>query len=100
MSNLGSSPRMRGSLILTSEVADRTGIIPAHAGLTPDRRYHVSRSRDHPRACGAHIAVVLLIDGLAGSSPRMRGSQRRYKIRWIIHGIIPAHAGLTQDHEP
>ena len=31
---LGSSPRMRGSLTLPLVVLDEVGIIPAHAGLT------------------------------------------------------------------
>ena len=71
----GSSPRMRGSLESFDTDVARTGIIPAHAGLT-------------------HHSVVRDMAAL-GSSPRMRGS--RWVISWVNvkNGIIPAHAGLT-----
>ena len=50
----GSSPRMRGTPLLSWRDPRLRGIIPAHAGNT-DR--HCSKSiarRDHPRACGEH----------------------------------------------
>ena len=70
----GSSPRMRGSLLIAAlQVAD-AGIIPAHAGLTNLITLQVPPSWDHPRACGAHCASVSQKTGGRGSSPRMRGS--------------------------
>ena len=56
----GSSPRMRGSQRIDIEVLARTGIIPAHAGLTTSRMKWQALSRDHPRACGAHSMVGTL----------------------------------------
>ena len=53
-SGVGSSPRMRGSLLASPCTGARTGIIPAHAGLTGGSIEKSNFSRDHPRACGAH----------------------------------------------
>ena len=72
------------------------GIIPAHAGLTAAEQFVHSGQWDHPRACGAHLAGALQTAGAAGSSPRMRGSQRRMQQDGHRDGIIPAHAGLTE----
>ena len=92
---LGSSPRMRGSLAVRALDAVNLGIIPAHAGLT---NYHSESSVhhwDHPRACGAHEDGDGDCSYIEGSSPRMRGSHAIADERHGIHGIIPAHAGLT-----
>ena len=53
------------------------------------------RSRDHPRACGAHLACRRTKTRRVGSSPRMRGSRRLSCWPAWLRGIIPAHAGLT-----
>ena len=52
---LGSSPRMRGSHAVKDDMTEAEGIIPAHAGLTFDAPLRTRKSRDHPRACGAHF---------------------------------------------
>ena len=93
----GSSPRMRGSHPLIALDVTDAGIIPAHAGLTwPSARRRCWR-RDHPRACGAHKRYVTEVVVNEGSSPRMRGSQLCRRLLHGIYGIIPAHAGLTDD---
>ena len=74
---LGSSPRMRGS--------------PLHILLKPVSVW------DHPRACGAHVRFSSLSKSSSGSSPRMRGSLCQQYFRHFCIGIIPAHAGLTQE---
>ncbi len=91
----GSSPRMRGSHIGILCFKLMVGIIPAHAGLTRRNRNAGLASRDHPRACGAHLYSVSLCKIFLGSSPRMRGSRRLLKLLSALCGIIPAHAGLT-----
>ena len=91
----GSSPRMRGSLSHTWHRNTGAGIIPAHAGLTPWISSRSLPDRDHPRACGAHKYPLPGRDILKGSSPRMRGSRERRLHAVLRHGIIPAHAGLT-----
>ena len=114
---LGSSPRMRGSLQVLRLYQVLVGIIPAHAGLTYGRQYdgqaagiipahagltptisrRATRTRDHPRACGAHKSASFLDTGVPGSSPRMRGSPDLLEKFQVALGIIPAHAGLTGD---
>ena len=91
----GSSPRMRGSHTGYDGIVLHVGIIPAHAGLTTSLWFSGSARRDHPRACGAHIARPSGVDVSKGSSPRMRGSPNRAGDVKTRHGIIPAHAGLT-----
>ena len=91
----GSSPRMRGSLLLNSSFGVLYGIIPAHAGLTFSHLWPQHSLRDHPRACGAHQAHEGRKSNGEGSSPRMRGSQARIPVHAPCEGIIPAHAGLT-----
>ena len=92
---MGSSPRMRGSLVANRDRYICLGIIPAHAGLTSWFSGHSSRSRDHPRACGAHTERKETAMEVAGSSPRMRGSHALQLQDGLVCGIIPAHAGLT-----
>ena len=92
---LGSSPRMRGSLVLGAAAMAGIGIIPAHAGLTESCSDFGSSIWDHPRACGAHRLFLIPRIGAEGSSPRMRGSLHIRPLILIKMGIIPAHAGLT-----
>ena len=93
--NPGSSPHTRGA-----PGPDRAGeppgrIIPAYAGSTsrgPDTK---SRSPDHPRIRGEHLAddVRFNVDG--GSSPHTRGAPGRRRQVQRGRGIIPAYAGST-----
>ena len=92
---LGLSPRMRGSQTGCRAVEGRHGIIPAHAGLTLCLIRAGNISRDHPRACGAHIYSLSSCHIMWGSSPRMRGSRMHSPYVSPTTGIIPAHAGLT-----
>ncbi len=72
---IGSSPRMRGKLLQQPREQHRRRIIPAHAGQTKQDAPTCSGDTDHPRACGANCAwIVLAIPG-NGSSPRMRGKR-------------------------
>ncbi len=50
-------------------------------------------ARDHPRACGEqHVAGNPPLP-VMGSSPRMRGADKRFITKNLGAGIIPAHAG-------
>ena len=97
MSSSGSSPRMRGSLDTGAVKSYSDGIIPAHAGLTHRRDFSFRWKWDHPRACGAHTLAATLRSAGTGSSPRMRGSRSVAKRTPSPAGIIPAHAGLTEE---
>ena len=92
----GSSPRMQGAVVGSSETSGRMGIIPAHAG---SRRFETAtqkRTSDHPRACREqrHLGTKSTDD--QGSSPRMQGAgHRSWQLRrWSR--IIPAHAGSSR----
>ena len=73
--DLGSSPRMRGTLSHDGCFGVLRGIIPAYAGNTYWKLHELYVRRDHPRVCGEHGDN----DGESiedlGSSPRMRGTQ-------------------------
>ena len=71
------------------------GIIPAHAGNTVIAWPVMACERDHPRACGEHLRLLVIVSSFLGSSPRMRGTPH---VPWAEEtrlGIIPAHAGNT-----
>ena len=51
--------------------------------------------RDHPRGCGAHATESHIVSFWRGSSPRVRGSRSSVTLSVVLHGIIPAGAGLT-----
>ena len=73
-SDLGSSPRVRGTRIPRAAENDIPGIIPACAGNTCNPFFQPFRSRDHPRVCGEHDDVNVFSVPQWGSSPRVRGT--------------------------
>ena len=99
-STCGSSPRVRGTRPFDL-APDRTGrIIPACAGNTPGMVQVAIHAADHPRVCGEHPVfrrgihseigriipacagntsrlLDLEVGGIAGSSPRVRGTLRQ-----------------------
>ena len=72
-----------------------TGIIPAYAGNTSAPYFCVAAFRDHPRVCGEHSSSGAKEFLQSGSSPRMRGTQRKPRDFGTTGGIIPAYAGNT-----
>ena len=65
---------MRGTLNGRNERRACAGIIPAHAGNTIKLCRVNWYDEDHPRACGEHTPLMLLLFPSRGSSPRMRGT--------------------------
>ena len=94
-SDLGSSPRMRGALDGGRDIFRVRGIIPAYAGSTATSPIKSAASWDHPRVCGEHCGKQCRRPGEPGSSPRMRGALRRWRLRTLSPRIIPAYAGST-----
>ena len=94
-SSQGSSPRMRGALLLLLDGRLGAGIIPAYAGSTASGRQLHLRPRDHPRVCGEHLQAVGSYLADTGSSPRMRGAPIDDGHISDSMGIIPAYAGST-----
>ena len=91
----GSSPRMRGTLMLAVSVAVVLGIIPAYAGNTSCTVIVYNFPWDHPRVCGEHDPPIRVGTRRQGSSPRMRGTRRLRAFLRKSRRIIPAYAGNT-----
>jgi len=49
----------------------------------------------HPHACGEHELLRKVIEGKAGSSPRMWGTRYLFFLRKIFERFIPTHVGNT-----
>ena len=92
---VGSSPHVRGAHVFRSVSDDRAGIIPACAGSTLGIARIMLVVGDHPRMCGEHRFSHPATMRLKGSSPHVRGAQRRWMVYCLIFGIIPACAGST-----
>ena len=92
---IGSPPRVRGILNMTTGSSMRTGITPACAGNTRRYRQQSSRPQDHPRVCGEYVALHLVNDTQPGSPPRVRGILNCPSGPSIGRRITPACAGNT-----
>ena len=93
--DVGSSPRMRGTLGRRVVGLCLVGIIPAYAGNTTARNASTKAKRDHPRVCGEHSRRGSAGLSFGGSSPRMRGTPFVVIAVTVWRGIIPAYAGNT-----
>ena len=93
---MGSSPRMRGTLVHYLPHFFGFGIIPAYAGNTCSVLTAMRRARDHPRVCGEHTGRTPPTRATWGSSPRMRGTHVKEFLAQTDDGIIPAYAGNTK----
>ena len=91
----GSSPRVRGKPVAAACRALRKRIIPARAGQTKAVQAIHAPSPDHPRACGANVALRPDFPRIAGSSPRVRGKPQQRLHAFHRRRIIPARAGQT-----
>ncbi len=94
----GSSPRVRGKLVSSARTAFHDRIIPARAGQTVHTVTPLSKTPDHPRACGANAVVRVDVRVSIGSSPRVRGKPVTSDDFTVFERIIPARAGQTSWH--
>ena len=92
---IGSSPRVRGKRYRRICARPMRRIIPARAGQTLQSLPAPSACADHPRACGANLAVHAGANVKAGSSPRVRGKRYGEANGTVTMRIIPARAGQT-----
>ena len=90
---MGSSPRVRGTVLGQQPRKALVGIIPARAGNRLRVGGKLALGWDHPRACGEQYRERNQIIMRAGSSPRVRGTAIIINIRCSGPGIIPARAG-------
>ena len=71
----GSSPLVRGQLLVGLADGAAGRIIPARAGPTWNGDIPFPLSSDHPRSCGANDPCVIPCRAFDGSSPLVRGQQ-------------------------
>ena len=91
----GSSPRVRGKLVVLENAAPRPRLIPARAGKTEKGGGAMAITQAHPRACGENFQSRLHFHVQVGSSPRVRGKRRRPPKAPGGARLIPARAGKT-----
>ena len=94
----GSSPLTRGKRGAACFDARARGLIPAHAGKTRARHPHPHGDQAHPRSRGENEWVCAPQAGGGGSSPLTRGKHAVDESGGAGAGLIPAHAGKTNDH--
>ena len=92
---IGSSPRVRGTQILSFSTEYFNRFIPACAGNTPAPYLVPFPAAVHPRVCGEHVIIVQFFKLKIGSSPRVRGTRKPKPKRQRQSRFIPACAGNT-----
>ena len=90
---MGSSPRVRGTVVDSIASTPDVGIIPACAGNSGGVLTISGSVEDHPRVCGEQPVCGLVTIITVGSSPRVRGTAGGSRIKRTQCGIIPACAG-------
>ena len=96
MSEMGSSPRVRGKVSTKDETGRLPRIIPAGAGKRRLPFEGRASRRDHPRGCGEKLCPFWALRLSGGSSPRVRGKARPHAPPPTVYRIIPAGAGKSQ----
>ena len=76
----GSSPLVRGQRVLSIAFGTPERIIPARAGPTQILSFNSALWADHPRSCGANVALSTVSAPSAGSSPLVRGQRNRWSV--------------------
>ena len=91
----GSSPLVRGLLVMACASRSARGIIPARVGFTVGILYASIWRRDHPRSRGVYSIDEEMASETVGSSPLARGLLVRPESVNADDRIIPARAGFT-----
>ena len=93
--DIGSSPRMWGTLFCVLFKSDVYRFIPTHVGNTLTNTIVSTKSTVHPHACGEHVNYHPGGSDSIGSSPRMWGTliDRCWKL--YPKRFIPTHVGNT-----
>ena len=93
----GSSPLTRGKRSNPRTGRSPRRLIPAHAGKTWPGSSRVIDIAAHPRSRGENAGDLVTHKGASGSSPLTRGKLMPREIDIKTVGLIPAHAGKTDD---
>ena len=92
----GSSPLTRGKRDNDVSGRRQARLIPAHAGKTSSPPSWEPGRAAHPRSRGENFLIVNVERKVDGSSPLTRGKHQTDRVRIHSRGLIPAHAGKTQ----
>ena len=92
----GSSPLTRGKPSSRCAAPLTVGLIPAHAGKTPQTHPGGRCSQAHPRSRGENFTCLATTVVSSGSSPLTRGKPDQHGVVSPTVGLIPAHAGKTR----
>ena len=90
---MGSPPRMRGKVAVSSYTTTGCRITPAYAGKRTHQRCIHMVTQDHPRVCGEKSSKSLIRNAGEGSPPRMRGKVVNTRYVFIIVGDHPRVCG-------
>ena len=93
VASAGSSPRVRGTLLVGASRLETSRFIPACAGNSALHYQRSLKSAVHPRVCGELSFGICKPNALTGSSPRVRGTQRQPVAAGARVRFIPACAG-------
>ena len=91
--DIGLSPRVRGSRCIQLPRPKSAGSIPACAGEPLPEDLDGGHAQVYPRVCGGAAAVRSATGNADGLSPRVRGSQVSVSMIKSALGSIPACAG-------
>ena len=91
----GSSPLTRGKPQGPVMMVALIGLIPAHAGKTPEQPPTRPVPTAHPRSRGENSRINGPVPCCRGSSPLTRGKPPHPLAHQNDRGLIPAHAGKT-----
>ena len=93
VSVIGSTPRMRGILILAINNIPIGRFNPAYAGNILSDTTFFKQSKVQPRVCGEYVAEIFDEFWGSGSTPRMRGIFSTCKNIVSVCRFNPAYAG-------
>ena len=91
----GSSPQVRGKLLLSLLYSLLARLIPAGAGKTTEPHRCNSGHAAHPRRCGENTLTLVSQTVRLGSSPQVRGKPVLAWLPYQTNRLIPAGAGKT-----
>ena len=90
---VGSSPRLRGTVLYARVNPPSYRFIPAPAGNSSGGSKVIANGSVHPRACGEQSFGAVSIGFHSGSSPRLRGTAPLGAFEDALQRFIPAPAG-------
>ena len=96
LSDVGSSPRVRGTALDDDRLAGVNRFIPACAGNSRTGSSRCISGAVHPRVCGEQCGFGQYATANVGSSPRVRGTGTLQSRQEVTGRFIPACAGNSR----